>query len=455
MKISLKQATVSPTSKIKDVLEKINKNGLNGVFVVNKRNTLLGVITDSDIRRGLLKSESILSKNAYSIAKKNYFSIPFSKRKFKKKILLASSKILIPIVKKNKLIDYVHTSELYKEEEKEKKILVIGGLGYIGSILVKDLLDKKISVNILDKNYYGCHFDKKTLRNSNLKIFYGDCKNKLSLKASLQGCTDVIHLGEIVGDPAVNINETFSIKNNFENTVFVVSECIKHKIDKFIFASSCSVYGESNSKCNEESKLNPVSLYAKCKIECEKSILSFKSDDFCPVILRLSTVYGDSPRKRFDLVANRFTLMALKKIKIQLYGADSWRPFISVNDVSKVLINTLTSKNHLVKNQIFNVGGDKENYRIIDIIKNLKKITPTKYEITKQVGDKRNYRVSFKKIKKILNFELQDNLISTIKKMLNKYKKIYINEKNINYYNDKKILKILSKKKTNLKRKSN
>ena len=85
MKIGLKQVTVFPSSKIKDVLEKINKNGLNGVFVVNKRNTLLGVITDSDIRRGLLKSESILSKNAYSIAKKNYFSIPFSKRKFKKK----------------------------------------------------------------------------------------------------------------------------------------------------------------------------------------------------------------------------------------------------------------------------------------------------------------------------------------------------------------------------------
>ena len=85
----------------------------------------------------------------------------------------------------------------------------MGGLGYIGSMLVKDLLEK-ISVNILDKNYYGCYFDKKTLRNPNLKIFYGDCKNKSSLKSSLKGCTDVIHLGEIVGDPAVNINENFS-----------------------------------------------------------------------------------------------------------------------------------------------------------------------------------------------------------------------------------------------------
>ena len=121
----------------------------------------------------------------------------------------------------------------------------------------------------------------------------------------------------------------------------MVSECIKNKINKFIFASSCSVYGDSKLKCNEKSSLNPVSLYAKCKIQCEKSILTFQSKDFCPVILRLSTVYGDSPRKRFDLVVNRFVIMALKKIKISLFGAYSWRPFISTHDVSRVLIKVI------------------------------------------------------------------------------------------------------------------
>ena len=140
------------------------------------------------------------------------------------------------------------------------------------------------------------------------------------MRLALKGCTDVIHLGEIVGDPAVSLNDKFSIRNNYLSTDFLVSECIKHRINKFIFTSSCSVYGESKLKCSENSKLNPVSLYAKCKIECEKSILSFKSKQFCPVILRLSTVYGDSPSKRFDLVVNRFILMAIKKIKISLFG---------------------------------------------------------------------------------------------------------------------------------------
>ena len=126
-------------------------------------------------------------------------------------------------------------------------------------------------------------------------------------------------------------------------------------------------------ECHENSKLNPVSLYAKCKRECEKSILAFKSKKFCPVILRLSTVYGDSPRKRFDLVVNRFVVMAIKKIKINLFGASSWRPFISVNDVSRVLIKVLKADNNLVRNQIFNVGGNKENYRIMDIINMIKR----------------------------------------------------------------------------------
>tara|TARA_A100001011_G_scaffold400869_1_gene520262 strand:- start:2260 stop:3624 length:1365 start_codon:yes stop_codon:yes gene_type:complete len=443
--------TVSKSTSLKEVLFKINKNGKNGVFVVSKSKNLFGVITDSDIRKSLLKKSFSSKKKAKDICQRNYFSIPFSKEKYKKKLLLESNKILIPILRKKKLVNFIHTSDLTEsKKEKNEKILVIGGLGYIGSVLVKDLLNRKFKVNILDTNYYGCYLDKKTLKNKNLKVFYGDCKNKKKLKKSLKHCSDVIHLGEIVGDPAVNLNENFSIKNNFENTVFVVSECIKNKINKFIFASSCSVYGDSNLKCKENSKLNPVSLYAKCKIECEKSILSFKSDRLCPVILRLSTVYGDSPRKRFDLVVNRFVLMALKKIKIQLYGENAWRPFISVNDVSRLLIKVLDSKKEDVNRQIFNVGSDKENYRIIDIIKTIKRFIKIDYEKSKIIQDKRNYKVSFKKIKKILKFDLKHNLRKSIFNLLKKYKRIKIDEKNINYYNDKKIHKLLRKNLKNL-----
>ena len=300
-------------------------------------------------------------------------------------------------------------------------------------------------VNILDINYYGKHLDKKTTSNPKLKIYIGDCDDKRVLDKAIKNCTDVIHLGEIVGDPAVNINQNFSIKNNYENTIFVMSECIKRRINKFIFASSCSVYGKVNHECHENSKLNPVSLYTKCKRECEKSILAFKSKNFCPVILRLSTVYGDSPRKRFDLVVNRFVVMAIKKIKINLFGASSWRPFISVNDVSRVLIKVLKADNNLVRNQIFNVGGNKENYRIMDIINMIKSKIPIIFEFSNKNEDKRNYKVSFKKIKRILKFTPKDNLKKTIYLLIRKYNKTNINEKDMNYYNDRKILNILKK----------
>ena len=447
MNRKLKNIVVFENTKIKDVLNKINKNGFNGVFVINKKNKLVGVITDSDVRKNLLKGKLNINSKAITITQKKYVKIPVSKVEQSKKILLKSNKMLLPIVEQNQLIDFVHTSDLFQEKKILKKILVIGGLGYIGSVLVKDLLKLNYQVNVLDINYYGCHFDRKTLSDSRLKIYYGDCDNKKILDQAIKDCTDVIHLGEIVGDPAVNINQDFSIKNNFENTVFVMSECIKKKINKFIFASSCSVYGNVKYECNEKSKLNPVSLYAKCKRECEKSILAFKAKECCPVILRLSTVYGDSPRKRFDLVAQRFVMMAIKKIKINLFGANSWRPFISVNDVSRVLIKVLKTENKIVRNQIFNVGGNKENFQIIDIIHTIKKYIPVDFELSKKNEDPRNYKVSFKKIKKVLNFIPKDNLKKTIFELIKKYKKNKINEKDINHYNDKKIFKILNSKK--------
>lgn len=444
MRKNLNNITVTKNTKIKDVLLKINQNGKNGVFVKSKKK-IIGVITDSDIRRSILEGKFDSKKNASVIMKKDFLSIPYKKMSQGKKILLKSNKILLPVLKNKQLVSYFHTSEFNKQESKlfYRKILLIGGLGYIGSVLINLLLKEKIQVNVLDINFYGCNLDQKVLKNKNLKIIYGDCNDKSKLRYALRGCTDVIHLGEIVGDPAVSLNDKFSIRNNYLSTDFLVSECIKHGVNKFIFTSSCSVYGESKLKCDEKSKLNPVSLYAKCKIECEKSILSFKNDQFCPVILRLSTVYGDSPRKRFDLVVNRFILMAIKKIKINLFGGNSWRPFISVNDVSKAIVKILNSNESMVKRQIFNLGGDKENYKIGDIIKEIKRHIKIDYKENDRIDDRRNYKVSFKKILKKVSFKPKDDLKKSIRILIKRYKAISINEKNINYYNDKKIAKIL------------
>ena len=248
----LKEITIFKDDKIHNALIKINNNGYNGVFVIDKKNNVLGIITDSDIRKNFLKNKLDVNKKVITITQKKFLKIPLSKVENSRKILIRSNKMLLPIVENNKLVDFIHTKELFTEKKIIKKILVVGGLGYIGSILVKDLLQLGYKVNILDINYYGCYFSKETLKNPKLKIFYGDCENKKILDKAMIGCSDVIHLGEIVGDPAVNINQNFSIKNNYENTVLVMSECIKKNINKFIFMSSCSVYGNVSHICTEK-----------------------------------------------------------------------------------------------------------------------------------------------------------------------------------------------------------
>ena len=161
--------------------------------------------------------------------------------------------MLLPIVKKDKLIDFVHTRDLFHEKKNSKNFDYWGARIYWISPSER-FIKINYQVNILDINYYGKHLDKKTTSNPKLKIYIGDCDDKRVLDKAIKNCTDVIHLGEIVGDPAVNINQNFSIKNNYENTIFVMSECIKRRINKFIFASSCSVYGNVKHECHQKYK---------------------------------------------------------------------------------------------------------------------------------------------------------------------------------------------------------
>ena len=139
--------------------------------------------------------------------------------------------------------------------------------------------------------------------------------------------------------------------------------------------------------------------------------------------------------------------MALKKININLYGGNSWRPFISVNDVTRSFLKILHSDEKIIKRQIFNLGGETQNFKIIDIIYQIKKSLKINFQKVKEVDDKRNYKVSFKKISKALKFYPKDSLKKSITDLIHKYKKIKINERDVNYYNDKKIAKILTLKK--------
>lgn len=442
----LKNICVKPNTSMKEVLKKIESNGKNGVFVVDKNFILKGIITDSDIRKKVLETKFNKLNFAKDIMKKKILSIQEKDSSKSAQVLINSSKILIPILKNKKLVSFCHIHDLeslIKKNEK-KKILIIGGLGYIGSLLTKKLLSKGYNVNILDKKLYGNPFNK--IKNKKLNITIGDCFSKKSLSLALEGCSSVVHLGEIVGDPAVALNTKNSIKNNYEATNFVLNECFKQKIERFIFTSSCSVYGYSDKICSEKSKLNPVSLYAKCKIACEEQILSHTSNKFSRTIIRLATVHGDSLRKRFDLVVNRFLAFGLQKKNITIFGEKNWRPLVSVDDVVKSIIIILNSPKNKINNQIFNVGSSKENFTIGDIANKIKKNTNCNLKFIPQVDDPRSYIVSFKKIEKVLKFKPSLTLNQSIKKMYRIYKNKKIKLRNINFFNDKKIKFLLNNK---------
>lgn len=189
-------------------------------------------------------------------------------------------------------------------------ILVIGGGGYIGTHVVEQLLESGYSVRILDRFVFGKKVISDLLKNKNLEIIEGDISDLVALSRALQGVSAVVHLAGLVGDPACAVDENMTLHINIASTRVVKEMSKAFKVPHFIFASSCSVYGASDEVMNEGSSLNPVSLYAKTKIDSEQEILNDKTADFNPTILRFATVFGHSRRPRFDLVTNLFTAQA-------------------------------------------------------------------------------------------------------------------------------------------------
>jgi FlaA1/EpsC-like NDP-sugar epimerase len=214
---------------------------------------------------------------------------------------------------------------------KKDAILVIGGAGFLGSLLVRKLLKNNIKVNVLDLLLYG----NTSIRDlysyeKNLKVIKGDFRSIDKIYEAVDDVYCIVHLGGIVGDPACNIDPKLTFDVNLMATKMVAEVAKGSSINKFIFASSCSVYGASDEILNEKSMLSPLSLYAKTKLASEDLLLSMKSGNFSPLILRFATLFGLSYRPRFDLVINLFAAKAAIEKKISIFGGDQWRPFIHV-----------------------------------------------------------------------------------------------------------------------------
>jgi len=297
-----------------------------------------------------------------------------------------------------------------------KRVLITGGAGFIGSILVSRLLRSGYKVIVLDRLMFGVDPLKHFMNNPdpNLSIIIGDIRNEDDVNRALDFADAVIHLAAIVGDPACAADSDLAVNVNFNATVRLADMCKKRKIRRFIFASTCSVYGVGKQDIlDEESEVNPVSLYAETRLYGERGILSLADQNFSPVLLRLGTLFGLSPRMRFDIIINYLTQKAEKEKKISIFGGDQWRPLLHVEDAARAFQTVMESPIAKIENQIFNVG--LINMQIKDIGKKIQdKIPGTELEIIEKLSDKRSYNVKFDKIKETLNFQAEKSIESGI-----------------------------------------
>jgi len=414
---------VYPHTSIKETMRKIDQNGIKLAIVLDKENSLLGVVSDGDIRRGILNGISIEEKVCKVMnTTPTYATINSTKEEIIKKI--KKNKINgIPLIDTNKKVqDFVIISKGIEVSSFGKipvlrkhinKILVIGGAGYIGSILTRKLLEKGYKVVILDNFIYGEESLDNIKNNSNLTILKGDTRHIEDITKSIEQVDAVVHLAELVGDPACALNPSKTQEINYFATRTIASLCKHFQINRLVYISSCSVYGASMSEelLTEESGLNPVSLYAKMKICCERALLEMKDDNFLPTILRLGTVFGFSHRPRFDLVINLLTAKALKDKEITIFGGDQWRPHVHVGDVADTIITTLEAPIEISGGQIFNVGSEENNYTINQVGQMIKEAVPTAEVIIQDKDvDKRDYKVDFSKLKKVLNIHMKNDV---------------------------------------------
>jgi nucleoside-diphosphate-sugar epimerase len=287
----------------------------------------------------------------------------------------------------------------------EKAVLVIGGAGYIGSALLPKLLAEGYRVRVLDLFLYGTNPIASVLNHPKLEIVRADFRRVDALVAGMQGVDHLVHLGGIVGDPACAIDEDLTIDVNLAATRLIGEVAKGNGIKHFVFASTCSVYGAADEMLNENSALNPLSLYARSKAASEKLLLEMADDRFTPIIVRFGTIHGLSGRTRFDLVVNLLSAKAVFEGCITVFGGDQWRPFLHVDDAANAVAQLLCLPPGRGA-EIFNVGSNSENYTIAQVGEIIKRIVPEAEFVVEPVGhDRRDYRVSFTKINMMIGFK--------------------------------------------------
>lgn len=323
----------------------------------------------------------------------------------------------------------------------EGKILVTGGGGYIGVILAEELLEKGYAVKLLDTFYWGMEPIKHI--KDKVEVVQADIRDVGS--EMLKDVVAVIHQAGLSNDPMAEFNPKANYEINTEATKRLAKMCKEKKVKRFTFASSGSIYdkgllSEDNLQ-DENSKVSPKAAYSTSKYKAEQELLKLADKNFCPVIMRQGTVYGFSPRMRYDLVVNTMLKTALMTNKLVVScGGEQWRPLVDVRDVALAHISAIEAPTDKVCGQIFNLVY--KNYRVLELahwvqkaLRELKGINP-EIEVDYSPRKDRSYRVSGEKIKKVLNWEPKISVEESLKDMIKKINEYgFTDYMNPRYYN--------------------
>jgi nucleoside-diphosphate-sugar epimerase len=310
------------------------------------------------------------------------------------------------------------------------KILVTGTDGYIGSVMGPYLMERGFDVIGLDTGYYRAGW----LFNNGEQVYPAYINKDLRdiEVEDLKGFYAVVHLAELSNDPLGQLNRQSTFQINHEGSVRIAKLCKEAGVQRFVYASSCSVYGIGTDEYKtEESETNPQTTYAECKVLVEKEVSELADENFSPTFLRNATAYGASPRMRFDIVLNNLSGLAWTKGVIEMISDGMpWRPLVHIRDISKAVKCTLEAPVETIHNEIFNVGDTRENYRVREIAEIVGAAFPgCKTTFGDSGGDNRSYRVSFDKINNQLpGFSCEYTAEDGAKELSDLFKRINMSE---------------------------
>jgi nucleoside-diphosphate-sugar epimerase len=290
------------------------------------------------------------------------------------------------------------------------RMLVTGGAGYVGSVVVEELLERGHAVRVLDSLAHGSVPSLLTAWGKpRFEFVRGDVRDPATRRRALEGVGAVLHLAAIVGDPACSREPDLAREVNQAATGELLDDAEAAGVERLVFASTCSNYGkmaDSSVLATEDFELRPVSLYAETKVAAELDVLARSNNGLPTCCLRLATVYGPSPRMRFDLTVNEFTRDLTLDRELVVFGEQFWRPYVHVRDAARAACVALESPVETIRGEVFNVGDTSENYRKLDIVELLRERLPSaSVSFVHRDEDPRDYRVSFDKVRDRLGFK--------------------------------------------------